>query len=75
MNYTLKVTHNNKKVVHLVTTKKKRFLCQTGTINWRKRNLEVYIKVYYNKGEWNEGIYTTRKEFDLALKAFLELPE
>lgn len=59
----------------------RRFLYYTRLINWNKGILKVYLKVIYGKDKdannkmtlfYNDGTYTNKKDFELALKAFME---
>jgi hypothetical protein len=81
MNYILRIYKKGKMCRRLETANKRRFFNQTGTIPWQNRCLKVYLKVIYGKfidnfGKktlfMNEGDYTNKKDFMLALKAFTE---
>lgn len=59
---------------------KRRFLRYTRLINWEKAK-SAYLGVVYGKDKdyrgkmitfYNDGDYTNKKDFELALKAFLE---
>ncbi len=79
-NYTLKIFHGQK-VERYRTKSLRRFLRHARTIKWEDKPTKVYLKVSYEKfpdhrGKlttfFNDGIYTNEKDFNLALKAFLE---
>lgn len=62
------------------TTSKRRFLPYVRTINWQNA-IPVYLRVSYGRqvdghgksqAMYNDGIYTNKQEFDMALKAFME---
>lgn len=79
-NYTLKIFHGQKE--ERVETKSiVRFLRRVRLINWSESNLRVYIRVSYGKQKdnygklttfYNNGDFTNRQDFELALNAFLE---
>ena len=70
-NYTLRVK-DGLKVVRYESSKIRTFLNKTRTIKWQNKKIEVYVRISEN-GFWNEGVYTDKKEFEKALKAFLEV--
>lgn len=79
MNYTLKIYFKNGKVRRVEKKNSKAFLYQIRTINWLKSKF-VGLRVYYGtfknafgkmSGFINEGIYTSKKEFNQTLAAFL----
>ena len=81
LNLTFRVYKNGKEVNRCQTHSKRHFYNRIGTINWQNKPLEVYLRVYYRKALsnynriepfWNEGVYNNRKDFFLALRAFLE---
>lgn len=61
------------------TSRWRRFLYQTRMIPWQKGQIKAYLKVNYKEDFFgkkimfsNSGTYDNKKDFDLALKAFLE---
>lgn len=63
------------------TGKIRRFLRYTKLINWQNTNLQVYLKVTYEKQRdhrnklvqfYNDGDYESRDDFARALLAFFE---
>ena len=66
MNFLIKVNNNKYETKYL-----RRFLNHVKTIDW-KRNPEIYLRVSYGDGWFNEGDYTDKKEFKLAMEAFIE---
>lgn len=86
-NYTYRVMINGQKVQGLVTHRKRLFLTQLRTINWRelrKTGGSAYIRVYYGRFRdvfnklsdfYNDGIYQKRNDFWAAFRAFDELTE
>jgi len=71
-NYTLKISHGQK-VERYRTKSLRRFLRHIRTIKWEDSTFQkVYLKVYYGKKQDNDGIYINKKDFELALNAFLE---
>lgn len=80
-NFTFRVIKNGKTTVTCQTHSKRRFYNRIRTINWRNRPLKVYLRIYYGKylsnlGKiepfWNDGYYESKKDFMLALNAFME---
>lgn len=81
LNLSYKVIKNGKVIDRYRTRSKRRFLYRARTINWKKKHLKVYLRVSYGKhltnygkldNFWNDGEYRTKKEFWIALRAFLE---
>jgi hypothetical protein len=71
-NLTLKVIRNGQTVQRCQTRSKRRFYNSVSRINWRDTPLKVVLRVNYGDGFFNEGEYISKRDFDLALKAFLE---
>ena len=80
INYILKV-FKAKTMKRYESANRRRFLYYTRLINWKNGISKVYLKVIYGKDKdaygkmivfQNEGTYTNKKDFELALKAFLE---
>lgn len=81
MNFTFKVTKNNKVIQKCQTHSKRRFLNQLRAINWKDKPLKVYLRVSYGKHEdvwgklssfYNDGWYENEKDLWLAFNAFSE---
>jgi len=81
LNLSFKVTKDGKVIDRYSTRSKRRFLNRVRTINWRDKPLKVYLRINYGKhlsnvgkieNFWNDGEYETKKDFWLALRAFLE---
>jgi hypothetical protein len=73
-NYVIKINS-----VRYETSYKSRFLNHIRTINWRKSKIKIHLRVSYPelKKEYgvtpfNSGTYTSKKDFELALAAFIE---
>lgn len=81
MNFTLKIYKNSREVQRVQTCSRRRFLKKTRTINWQDSPLKVYLRINYGKHKdnygktinfWNDGEYSNRADFDMALQAFME---
>lgn len=79
-NYTLKIFHSQK-VERAETKSIVRFLRRARLIKWQDTAFKVYLRVSYGTiidgwekrvTSYNDGTYTNKKDFDLALNAFLE---
>lgn len=57
-----------KSLQRLATEDKRRILRKSEATNWQS----ALLKVVYQDGRDNEGIYFNRKDFNLALNAFTE---
>lgn len=68
-NYTLKVSYA-RKVERYETHSISRFTRKSKRINWRNKPLAVYVRVSEN-GLWNDGTYDNKRDFDKAIKVFL----
>ena len=71
-----------KGVKRRTTKSRRRFLYYTRLIPWQIKDLKVYLKVSDglqkdHRGKmvefYNDGDYINKKDFDLALNAFLEV--
>lgn len=71
-NFTLRVRNQDKEVSYIKTHSIRRFLPKTRLINWENKTLDVYLRVSYGKGFFNSGTYNNKKDFEMALAAFLE---
>ena len=79
-NYTLKINGASIIKTHSII----RFLRKTRLIKWGNKPVEVFVRVYDGRYKdvfgkmidfFNEGTYANKKDFDLALTAFLETRE
>ncbi len=75
-NYTVVINGKRYESSHI-----RRFLNHVRTIKWQVGHPKVYLRVSYgmqkdnfgkNRTFYNDGDYDNKKDFDLALKAFLE---
>ena len=70
--YRLKL-YKNGKMIHMTTRKKKLTLLSFCKAKFHSKSIDkLWFKVLYGKGEFNEGIYSSLKEFTKAYKAFTE---
>ena len=69
-NYTLKVFKDDREVQRVETHNLSLFTRKSRLINWLESNLEVYLRV--SEGSFNDGTYQNKKDFEIALKAFME---
>lgn len=81
MTFTIKIYQNSKIIKKVLTHKRNRFWRITRTINWENSMFTVYVAINYEKfldnhGKYtmfyNDGEYTNREDFLLAINAFLE---
>lgn len=79
-NYTIKIVYPNGKVYRHEKRSRRAFLNKVATINWEKHPL-VYLRVSYGMDTdafgikqtfYNDGDYDNKKDFSLALQAFIE---
>lgn len=79
-NYTLKI-FSGQKVDRVETKSIVRFLRRVRLIKWQDSTIKVYLRISYGNmidvwgkrvTAYNNGTYTNKKDFDLALNAFLE---
>lgn len=71
-NYILKARMKDGTVERVETKNKRRFLNKTRLIFAKTGLVEVYLKVLYADGGWNDGDYTNQKEYMQAFNAFIE---
>lgn len=78
-NYLLKVFYGQK-VERYETHSIRRFYNHARTIKWKNKPIKVYLRISYGKqltlggkleNFWNDGKYTNKEDFELALNAFL----
>lgn len=81
MSYSLKISKYGQRALYTRTSRIRPFLEITRSINWKDRDLKVYVKVCYGKKLdiydqlsvfYNDGDYDNKEEFNLAFKAFRE---
>lgn len=72
MNFTYKAYENGRVVQSMRTHSIRRFLNRTRTIKWQKEHFNVYLRVSYKKGFYNDGDYQYKKDFWLAFYVFTE---
>lgn len=71
LNFTYKVTRNDKVVVKCQTRSIRRFCHRIRSIKWQIGQ-SVYLRVNYGDGFHNDGDYQTKSELLEALAAFTE---
>lgn len=67
----LKITDKDNKVVRVVKTRKRGRISSVLSLK-PHRECTFYLRVRYAPGYYNEGTYTTKKDFRLAWRAFTE---
>ena len=81
MTFTIKIYQDHKLVTKVLTHKKRRFLKKIRSINWSDSLIKAHVKAsdgYFpdNFGKsmefYNDGDYTNKSDFWLAVDAFLE---
>jgi hypothetical protein len=81
MNFTVKIYKQDKMVQIVRTHKIKRFLKNIRSLNFKDKDIKVYLKVDYGKrldkegrytNFYNDGIYDNQDDFWWALNAFTE---
>lgn len=67
------VAYKNGKITRKHTSPRKIAFYTKATHAWDvERPDKMYLRVNYNKGNYNDGYYTTKKEWTFAYKAFSE---
>jgi len=81
LNFTFKVIKDSQVIQRCQTYKKRKFLRELGTIDWKNKPLKVHLRVHYGRGKnaegkmvsfYNDGEYKTKWELMIAFRAFTE---
>lgn len=81
-NYSFKFIRNGVEEVRCRTHKLGRFRNFVQRCDWKEHNYKAYLRVSYGKGKdvfgetvvfYNDGWYTSLKDFDRAYQAFMEI--